>query len=187
VTTTELAYHSCRNRQCPKGQGSAPAAGLAARAAALLDGPYFHVVFTLPHPLSPVVLQNPRPLYTCLFQAVAETLLTVARDPRPLGADLGFLAVLHPWGQTLHHHPHLPCVGPGGGLSPDRTQWLAGRPPFFLPVRVLSRVFRRLFLTRLCQSHAAGRLTFTGHWHTLAAPQPWQQCLASLQDRDWVV
>ena len=148
----------------------------------LLDVPYFHVVFTLPHTLSPVVLQNPRPLYTCLFQAVAETLLTVARDPRHLGADLGFLAVLHTWGQTLHHHPHLHCVVPGGGLSPDRTQWLACRPTFFLPVRVLSRVFRRLFLTRLCQSHAEGRLTFTGHCHTLAAPQPWQQFLASLQD-----
>jgi hypothetical protein len=184
---TELAYNSCRNRHCPKCQGSAQAAWLAAREAELLDVPYFHVVFTLPHTLSPVVLQNPRPLYTCLFQAVAETLLTVARDPRHLGADLGFLAVLHTWGQTLHHHPHLHCVVPGGGLSPDRTQWLACRPTFFLPVRVLSRVFRRLFLTRLCQSHAEGRLTFTGHCHTLAASQPWQQFLASLQDLEWVV
>ena len=184
---TEMAYNSCRNRHCPKCQGSAQAAWLAAREAALLDVPSFHVVFTLPHTLSPVVLQNPRPLSTCLFQAVADTLRTVARDPRHLGADLGFLAVLHTWGQTLHHHPHLHCVVPGGGLSPDRTQWLACRPTFFLPVRVLSRVFRRLLLTRLCQSHAEGRLTFTGHWHTLAAPQPWQQFLASLQDLDWVV
>jgi len=145
------------------------------------------VVFTLPHTLSPVVLQNPRPLYTCLFQAVSETLLTVAHDPRHLGADIGLLAVLHTWGQTLHHHPHLHCVIPGGGLSPDRTQWLACRPTFFLPVRVLSRVFRRLFLTRLRQNHAEGRLTLTGHCHALAAPQPWQQFLASLQHTEWVV
>ena len=183
----ENAYNSCRNRHCPTCQGSAQAAWLAARAAELLEVPYFHVVFTLPHTLSPLVLQNPRPLYTCLFQAVSETLLTVARDPRHLGADIGLLAVLHTWGQTLHHHPHLHCVIPGGGLSPDRTQWLSCRPTFFLPVRVLSRVFRRLFLTRLRQNHAEHRLTLTGHCHALAAPQPWQQFLASLQNTEWVV
>jgi hypothetical protein len=183
----ENAYNSCRNRHCPKCQGSAQAAWLAAREGELLEVPYFHVVFTLPHTLSPLVLQNPRPLYTCLFQAVSETLLTVARDPRHLGADIGLLAVLHTWGQTLHHHPHLHCVIPGGGLSPDRTQWLSCRPTFFLPVRVLSRVFRRLFLTRLRQNHAEHRLTLTGHCHALAAPQPWQQFLASLQNTEWVV
>ena len=183
----ENAYNSCRHRHCPTCQGSAQAAWLAAREAELLEVPYFHVVFTLPHTLSPLVLQNPRPLYTCLFQAVSETLLTVARDPRHLGADIGLLAVLHTWGPTLHHHPHLHWVIPGGGLSPDRTQWLSCRPTFFLPVRVLSRVFRRLFLTRLRQNHAEGRLTLTGHCHALAAPQPWQQFLASLQHTEWVV
>ena len=131
------------------------------------------------------MLQNPRPLYTCLFQAVSETLLTVAHDPRHLGADIGLLAVLHTWGQPLHHHPHLHWVMPGGGLSPERTQWLSCRPTFFLPVRVLSRVFRRLFLTRLRQNHAEGRLTLTGHCQALAAPQPWQQFLASLPHTAW--
>ena len=183
----ENADNAWRNRHCPTCQGSAQAAWRAAREAELLEVPSFHVVFTLPHTLSPLVLQTPRPLYTCLFQAVSETLLTVARDPRHLGADIGLLAVLHTWGQTLHHHPHLHWVMPGGGLSPDRTQWLAGRPTFFLPVRVLSRVFRRLFLTRLRQNHAEHRLTLTGHCHALAAPQPWQQFLASLQNTAWVV
>lgn len=183
----ENAYNACRNRHGPTGQGRAQAAWLAAREAELLAVPYFHVVCTLPHTLSPLVLQNPRPLYTCLFQAVSEPLLTVARDPRHLGADIGLLAVLHTWGPTLHHHPHLPCVIPGGRLSPDRPQWLSCRPPFFLPVRVLRRVFRRLFLTRLRQNQAEHRLTLTGHCHALAAPQPWQQFLASLQHTEWVV
>jgi len=137
--------------------------------------------------LSPLTLQNPRVLYTLLFQAVAETLLTVARDPHHLGAEIGFLAVLHTWGQTLHHHPHLHCVVPGGGLSPDGAQWRACRPTFFLPVRVLSRVFRRLFLTRLRQVYMEGTLLLEGQCQTLTTPQRWQQFLAPLQTTEWVV
>jgi hypothetical protein len=143
--------------------------------------------FTLPHTLSPLALQNPRVIYHLLFQAVAETLLTVARDPHYLGADSGFLAVLHTWGQTLHHHPHLHWVVPGGGLSPDGTRWVACRPAFFLPVRVLSRVFRRLFLTWLRQAYAAGALTWEGQCHPLTHPARWQQFLAPLRATEWVV
>jgi hypothetical protein len=183
----EITYNSCGNRHCPKCPGRAQAAWLAAREADLLDVPYVHAVFTLPHTLSPLALQNPRVLYNLLFQTVAETLLTVARDPHHLGADIGFLAVLHTWGQTLHHHPHLHCVVPGGGLSPDGTQWRACRATFFLPVRVLSRVFRRQFLTRLRQAYAVGALTLTGQCHTLTNAQRWQQCLGSLQATEWVV
>jgi len=183
----EITYNSCGNRHCPKCPGRAQAAWLAAREADLLDVPYVHVVVTLPHPLSPLALQNPRVMYNLLFQAVAETLLTVARDPHHLGAEIGFLAVLHTWGQTLHHHPHLHCVVPGGGLSPDGTQWRACRPTFFLPVRVLSRVFRRLFLTGLQQTYTAGALTCEGHCRPLTDPTRWQQFLRPLRTTDWVV
>jgi hypothetical protein len=183
----EITYNSCGNRHCPKCPGRAQAAWLTAREADLLDVPYVHVVFTLPHLLSPLAHQNPRVIYNLLFQAVAETLLTVARDPHHLGADIGFLAVLHTWGQTLHHHPHLHCVVPGGGLSPDGTQWIACRPTFFLPVRVLSLVFRRLFLTKLHQTYTAGALTFEGHCHTLTDPAQWQRFLGPLRATDWVV
>jgi hypothetical protein len=145
------------------------------------------VVLTLPHALSPLALQNPRVLYNLLFQAVAETLLTVARDPHHLGAEIGFLAVLHTWGQTLHHHPHLHCVVPGGGLSPDGTQWRACRLTFFLPVRVLSRVFRRRFLTGLQQAYTAGALTLEGRCHPLTEHARWQQFLNPLRAMEWVV
>jgi hypothetical protein len=183
----EITSNSCGNRHCPTCPGRAQAAWLAARAAQLLDVPYVHVVFTLPPTLSPLALQNPRVIYHLLFQAVAETLLTVARDPHHLGADIGFLAVLHTWGQTLHHHPHLHCGVPGGGLSPDGTQWQACRPTFFLPVRVLSRVFRRLFLTGLHQTYTAGALTFEGQCHPLTAPARWHQFLAPLRATEGVV
>src|SRR5919197_3320465 len=183
----EITYNSCGNRHCPKCPGRAQAAWLAARAAELLDVPYVHVVFTLPPSLSPLTLQNPRVLSNLLLQAVAETLLTVARDPHHLGADIGFLAVLHTWGQTLHHHPHLHCVVPGGGLSPGGTQWIACRPTFFLPVRVLSRVFRRLFLTILRQAYTAGALTLEGRCHPLAEHARWQQFLNPLRAMEWVV
>jgi putative transposase/transposase-like zinc-binding protein len=183
----EITSNSCGNRHCPKCPGRAQAAWLAAREAELLDVPYVHVVFTLPHLLSPLALQNPRVMYNLLLQAVAETRLTVARDPHHLGADIGFLTVLHTWGQTLHHHPHLHCVVPGGGLSPDGTQWSACRPTFFLPVRVLSRVFRRLFLTMLCQPYTAGALTLEGHCHPRTAPARWQQFLRPLRATEWVV
>jgi hypothetical protein len=183
----EITYNSCGNRHCPKCPGRAQAAWLAARDAELLDVPYVHGVFTLPHSLSLLTLQNPRVLYNLLFQAVAETLLTVARDPHHLGAEIGFLAVLHTWGQTLHHHPHLHCVIPGGGLSLDGAQWQACRATFFLPVRVLSRVFRRLFLTRLRQAYTEGTLRLEGQCHPLTNRQRWQQFLAPLQTTEWVV
>src|SRR5262249_814199 len=176
----EITYNSCGNRHCPKCPGRAQAAWLAAREAELLDVPYVHVVFTLPHLLSPLALQNPRVTYTLLFQAVAETLLTVARDPHHLGAEIGFLAVLHTCGQTSPHHPPLHCVVPGGGLSPDGTQWRACRPTFFLPVRVLSRVCRRLFLTGLQQAYTAGSLTLEGRCHPLTEHARWQQFLNPL-------
>jgi hypothetical protein len=183
----EITSNSWGNRHCPTCPGRAQAAWLAAREAERLDVPSVHVVFPLPHTLSPLALQNPRVIYNLLLQAVAETLLTVARDPHHLGADIGLLAVLHTWGQTLHHHPHRHCVVPGGGLSPDGTQWRACRPTFFLPVRVLSRVFRRLFLTRLCQTYTAGALTLEGHCHPLTAPARWQQFLSPLRATAWVV
>jgi hypothetical protein len=183
----EITYNSCGNRHCPKCPGRAQAAWRAAREAELLDVPYVHMVFTLPHLLSPLTLQNPRVLYNLLFQAVAETLLTVARDPRHLGAEIGFLAVLPTWGQTLHHHPHLHWVVPGGGLSPDGAQWRACRPTFFLPVRVLSRVFRRLFLTGLQQAYTAGTLTLEGRCHPFTEHARWQQFLNPLRATDWVV
>src|SRR5437773_3133447 len=183
----EITYNSCGNRHCPKCPGRAQAAWLAAREAELLDVPYVHVVFTLPHLLSPLALQNPRVLYTLLFQAVAETLLTVARDPHHLGADIGFLAVLHTWGQTLHHHPHLHCVVPGGGLSPDGTQWIACRPRFFLPVRVLSRLFRRLFLKYLVKAFDTGKLRFFSSLEPLRERRAFFRHLAPTRAIKWVV
>ncbi|MGB8434908.1 MAG: transposase zinc-binding domain-containing protein, partial [Burkholderiales bacterium] len=142
------AYNSCRNRHCPKCQGHARAAWLAARQAELLPVAYFHVVFTLPALVAEIAFQNKETVYAILFRTAAETLQTIAADPRHLGAEIGLVAVLHTW-ENLHHHPHVRCVVPGGGLSLDGTQWIACRPGFFLPVRVLSRLFRRLFLAEL--------------------------------------
>ena len=144
-----IAYNSCRNRHCPKCQGLARADWLAARQAELLPVPYFHVVFTLPAPVAEIAFQNKETVYAILFRTVAETLRTIAADPKHLGAEIGLLAVLHTWGQNLHHHPHVHCVVPGGGPSLDGTHWIACRPGFFLPIRVLSRLFRRLFLDEL--------------------------------------
>ncbi len=158
----EISYNSCRNRHCPKCQGSAQAAWLAARERELLPVPYCHMVFTLPAPFRPLALQNPREVYTLLFQAVAETLQTIARDPKHLGAEIGFLGVLHTWGQTLHHHPHVHCLVPAGGLALDGTAWVPCPKRFFLPVRVLSRFFRRAFLTALRQAVAQERLSMRG-------------------------
>src|SRR6188472_268306 len=149
------AYNSCRNRHCPKCQGLARAAWLDARQAELLPVPYFHVVFTLPVPAAEIAFQNKRAVYAILFRAAAEALRDIAADPRHLGAEIGAIAVLHTWGQTLHHHPHLHCIVPGGGLAPDQTRWIACRPGFFLPVHVLSRRFRTLFLARLRQASCA--------------------------------
>ena len=181
------AYNSCRHRSCPKCHGAAQAAWLAAREREVLETPYVHVIFTLPHALGPLALQNPRQLYGLLFRTVAQTLQDIAGDPKHLGAEIGGFAVLHTWGQQLHHHPHLHCVLPAGGLAPDGSQWVPCRPHFFLPVRVLSRRFRRLYLAGLEQLYSQGQLSLTGRCRELAEPAPWQQLLAALRDQEWVV
>jgi hypothetical protein len=183
----EISYNSCRNRHCPKCQGSAQAAWLAARERELLEVPYCHVVFTLPAQLSPLALQNPRVVYSLLFQTVAETLQTIARDPKHLGAEIGFLGVLHTWGQTLHHHPHIHCLVPAGGLALDGTAWVPCPKRFFLPVRVLSRLFRRTFLTALRQAAVQERLSMQGQCQRLRVPAAWRQFLTALQQTEWVV
>jgi hypothetical protein len=183
----ELSYNSCRNRHCPKCHGAAQAAWLAARERDVLDVPYVHVVFTLPHTLSALSLHNPRVLYGMLCRTVVQTLQDIAGDPKHLGADIGGLALLHTWGQQLHHHPHLHCVLPAGGLAPDGTWWISCRPHFFLPVKVLSRRFRRLFLDALEQAARRGALTLTGRCQDLAAPQAWQRFLGALRSTEWVV
>jgi hypothetical protein len=164
-----ISYNSCRNRHCPKCQGPARARWLDARAGELLPVPYFHVVFTLPGVFAPLALQNPVVIYNVLFQAVAATLLEVAANPRRMGARIGFLTVLHTWGQNLMHHPHVHCVVPAGGLSLDAASWISGRSDFFLPVRVLSRVFRGKFISGLKAAFEAGALQFHGQLKPLAA------------------
>jgi hypothetical protein len=181
------AYNSCRNRHCPKCQSLARAQWLEDRRAELLPVGYFHVVFTLPAAIAAIALQNKREVYNLLFRATAETLRTIAADPKHLGAEIGFIAVLHTWGQNLLHHPHLHCIVPGGGLSPDRQRWVACKPGFFLPVRVLSRLFRRLFLDGLQQSFEAGRLTLSASLEPLADAGEWAKYLAPLRDSEWVV
>ena len=156
------AYNSCRNRHCPKCQGQARVDWLADRQAELLPVPYFHVVFTVPAPVAEIAFQNKATVYAILFKAAAETLRIIAADPKHLGAEIGFVAVLHTWGQTLQHHPHVHCVVPGGGLSLDGTRWIGCRPGFFLPVRVLARLFRRLFLDLLRAVFEAAELGFFG-------------------------
>jgi hypothetical protein len=183
---THIQYRSCRNRHCPKCQGLARAQWLQQRNAELLPTEYFHVVFTVPEPIANIALYNRDVVYEILFRTTAETLLTIARDPKHLGAEIGFFAVLHTWGQNLHFHPHLHCVVPGGGLSPD-GQWIACRPGFFLPVRVLSRRFRRLFLEALEKAHADGQLGFFGELETLRDPQAFARYLAPMRAIDWVV
>jgi hypothetical protein len=183
----QIAYNSCRNRHCPKCQATAAAQWLEAQAADLLPVAYFHVVFTLPAGLSPIALQNPRVVYGLLFRSAAETLLQVAADPKHLGAEIGFLAVLHTWGQTLQHHPHVHCVVPGGGLSPDGSRWIACRPDFFLPVRVLSRVFRGKFLESLHAAFDRGKLAFHGRLSELADPGRFHDRLRAAARTEWVV
>jgi len=182
-----ISYNSGRNRHCPKCQSLAKARWLEARRAELLPVPYYHVVFTLPDSLAPLALQNKRLVYDLLFQTAAQTLLAIAADPKHLGATIGFLAVLHTWGQTLLHHPHLHCVVPGGGLSPDRQRWVACRPGFFLPVRVLSRLFRRLFLEALDQAFKRGRLHFHGTLQPLSEPTAFARLLEHCRASEWVV
>ena len=182
-----IAYNSCRNRHCPKCQSLARAAWVEQRTAELLNCEYFHVVFTVPALVAAVALQNKTVVYGALFRATAETLRTIAADPRHLGAEIGFFAVLHTWGQTLVHHPHLHCVVPGGGLSPDGTRWIASRPGFFLPVRVLSRLFRRLLLAQLDTAFQAGTLHFGGTLRALEDRRAWTRYLAPMRQTEWVV
>ncbi len=176
-----VSYNSCRNRHCPKCQGAAARAWLAEREADLLPVPYFHVVFTLPAPLAAIAFHNKAVVYDLLFKAAAETLQTIAADPRHLGARIGLVAVLHTWGSALTHHPHVHCIVPGGGLSPDSERWIACRPGFFLPVRVLSRLFRRLFLEKLLAAHAQGRLVFFADLAHLTASAAFAAHLAPLR------
>ena len=157
-----IAYNSCRNRHCPKCQAAAARQWLEDREAELLPVPYYHVVFTLPASIGAIAFQNKAAVYDLLFRTAAETLTTIAADPKHLGARIGLTAVLHTWGSALTHHPHVHVIVPGGGLSPDGSRWIACKPGFFLPVRVLSRLFRRLFLEGLAALHAAGRLVFFG-------------------------
>src|SRR5919206_3960310 len=157
-----VAYNSCRNRHCPKCQGAAARAWLAEREADLLPVGYFHLVFSLPAEIAALALQNKAAVYGLLFRAAAETMMTIAADPRHLGARIGITAVLHTWGSALTHHPHIHMIVPGGGISPDGERWIPSRAAFLLPVRVLATLFRRLFLTGLRQLHAAGRLRFFG-------------------------
>ena len=181
------AYNSCRNRHCPKCQGRARAAWLTARQAELLPVPYFHVVFTLPSAAAEIAFQNKQTLYAILFRTAAETLRIIGADPKHLGAEIGLVAVLHTWGQTLQHHPHVHCVVPGGGPSPDGTRWVACRPGFFLPIRVLSRLFRRLFLDELRAAFEAGQLGFFGDLADLAEPARFAHRLRDLRRAEWVV
>jgi Transposase zinc-binding domain/Putative transposase len=183
----QVAYNSCRNRHCPRCQAGEAARWVEDRAAELLPVEYFHVVLTLPAALAPIALQNPRVVYGLLFQAAAETLRQTAADPTHLGAEIGFLAVLHTWGQNLQHHPHVHCVVPGGGLSPDGTRWVPCRPGFFLPVRVLGRLFRGKFLALLKAAFDGGRLSFHGRLAELAKPAEFRRTLAATADIDWVV
>jgi putative transposase/transposase-like zinc-binding protein len=180
-------YNSCRNRHCPKCQSLAKARWLEARQAELLPLTYYHVVFTLPDSVALLALQNARTIYNLLFRAVSETLLRIAADPKHLGARLGFFAVLHTWGQTLMLHPHLHCVVTGGGLSLDRTRWISCRPRFFLPVRVLSALFRGLFLHYLRQAYEEGELEFAGEIAALSAPSRFDRLLKQARRKKWVV
>ena len=184
---THTRYRSCRNRHCPKCQGEARAKWLEQRSAELLPTDYFHLVFTLPAPIAAIALHNQDIVYNILFRTVAETLLTIAADPQRLGVETGFFTVLHTWGQNLHFHPHLHCVVPGGGLSPDQDRWIAGDRKFLLPVKVLSARFRRLFLEALAKAYAAGELHFFGDLTPLCAPTAFARYLAPLQDKKWVV
>ena len=180
-------YNSCRNRHCPTCQSLARAAWLERRRADLLPTEYFHVVFTVPPAVAEVATQNKAAVYGILFRAVAETLRTIAADPRHLGTEIGFFAVLHTWGQTLVHHPHLHCVVPGGGLATDGSGWVACRPGFFLPVRVLSRYFRRVLLHALHDAFESGKLRFAGRLRALNDPRRFAEHLRPAREAEWVV
>jgi len=184
---SRIAYNSCRNRHCPKCQGAAARDWLAARETDLLPVGYFHLVFTLPAEIAPVAYQNKAVIYDLLFRAASETLLTIAADPKHLGARIGATAVLHSWGSAMTHHPHLHMIVPGGGISLDGTHWVRCRPGFLLPVRVLSRLFRRLFLAGLADAHTAGRLAFFGDLDGLHNRTAFAAHLAPLKKKNWFV
>ena len=184
---TRVAYNSCRNRHCPKCQSGAAHEWLAERAADLLPVEYFHVVFTLPAPIAAIAKQNKAVVYGLLFEAAAETLKTIAADPRHLGAETAATMVLHTWGQTLTYHPHVHVIVPGGGLAPDGKTWIACRPGFFLPVRVLQRLYRRLFLQKLAAAHASGRLQFFDTLTPLSDPRAFARHLAPVRRLHWIV
>ncbi|MEH2496138.1 hypothetical protein V1294_002617 [Bradyrhizobium sp. AZCC 1678] len=184
---TKISYNSCRNRHCPKCQGAAAKDWLAAREADLLPVPYYHVVFTLPAQIADIAYQNKAVIYDILFKASAETLTTIAADPKHLGARVGVTSVLHTWGSAMTHHPHVHMIVPGGGISLDGKSWISCRSGFFLPVRVLSRLFRRLFLEKLIAAHNAGHLQFFGNHAALADAQAFAAYLAALRRAEWVV
>ncbi len=182
-----IAYNSCRNRHCPKCQGAAARTWLAERQAELLPVGYFHLVFTLPGQIADIAYQNKRVIYTILFKASAEATLTIAADPKHLGARIAITAVLHTWGSAMTHHPHTHMIVPGGGISPDGKAWIACRPGFFLPVRVLSRLFRRVFLEKLVAAHEAGDLQFFNDHAALADGAAFKRYLEPLRKAEWVV
>jgi hypothetical protein len=184
---TDIAYNSCRNRHCPKCQGAAARAWLAEREAELLPVPYYHLVFTLPAAIADIAYQSKAAIYDILFKASAETLMTIAADPKHLGARIGVISVLHTWGSALTHHPHIHMIAPGGGVSLDGQRWVSCRPGFFLSVRVLSRLFRRLFLEQLMAAHRAGRLQFFGAYAALTAQDAFSAFLTPLRTTEWVV
>ena len=184
---TIIAYNSCRNRHCPKCQAAAARTWMEEREAELLPVPYFHVVFTLPSAIGDIAYQNKRVIYQLLFKAAAETTLTIAADPKHLGARIAITAVLHTWGSAMTHHPHVHMIVPGGGLSSDGKQWIAAKPNFFLPVLVLSKLFRRLMLEKLAASHKCGKLTFFGKHAALADPIAFAKYLKPLKTTRWFV
>jgi hypothetical protein len=184
---TQISYNSCRNRHCLKCQGATAKEWLAEREAELLPVPYYHVVFTVPAAIADIAYQNKAVIYDLLFKASAETLITIAAEPKHLGARVGVLSVLHTWGSALTHHPHVHMIVPGGGIALDGSRWVSCRPGFFLPVRVLSRLFRRLFLEKLIVAHKTGRLTFFGNHAPLADAPAFAAYLAPLRNAEWVV
>jgi hypothetical protein len=184
---TVISYNSCRDRHCPKCQAAASREWLAERQAELLPIEYFHIVYTLPAPIADIAYQNKRVIYDLLFKAVAETTITIADDPKHLGARIGLTAVLHTWGSAMTHHPHVHMIVPGGGLSKDQSRWVPCRPAFFLPVRVLSRLFRGLFLKKLIEAHDTNHLKFFGNHANLADRTAFTAFLAPLRKLEWVV
>ncbi len=184
---TQIAYNSCRNRHCPKCQGSQALAWMKQRNSELLDVPYFHVVFTLPARIAAIAYQNKAVVYDLLFKASSQTMRTIAADPKRLGVKIGFTSVLHTWGSAMTHHPHVHMIVPGGGISLDGMRWIGCRPNYLLPVKMLSRLFRRLMLEMLLAAHDAGRLQFFGDHAHLAGKAAFKAYLAPLHRTKWFV